>query len=199
MPCRRGRRSKIRIAYAVPAERFTVFLPTHKSIPDDSCVHPALETGEVETAEESRGVSELPPCRMEVMSMPPGDDAEASLRAVALSQSSRAISDAPLKKEHCTDDTNEPSPGAKRMCNRFRVQTPAHAIVRRTLRRPRSVARDWVAAMANAATRSPTLRTIICEIVARCAVVSGMRPAMLDDAGTYGLSGSSGAMRPLRS
>jgi hypothetical protein len=75
---------KLRIAYAVPSERFTVFLPPHKSIPDDSCVYRALETGEVETAEESGGVSGLPPCRVEAMSMPPGDDAEGSLRAVAL-------------------------------------------------------------------------------------------------------------------
>ena len=56
---------KLRIAYAVPSERFTVFLPPHKSIPDDSCVYRALETGEVETAEESWGVSGLPPCRVE--------------------------------------------------------------------------------------------------------------------------------------
>jgi hypothetical protein len=75
---------KLRIAYAVPSEQFTVFLPPHKSIPDDSCVYRALETGEVETAEESWGVSGLPPCRVEAMSMPPSDDAEASLRAVAL-------------------------------------------------------------------------------------------------------------------
>jgi hypothetical protein len=75
---------KLRIAYVVPSERFTVLLPPHKSIPDEFCVYRALETGEVETAEESWGVSELPPCRVEAMSMPPGDDAEASLRAVAL-------------------------------------------------------------------------------------------------------------------
>ena len=74
---------KLAIAYVVPSERFTVFLPPHKSIPDESCVYRALETGEVETAEESWGVSDLPPCRVEAMSMP-GDDAEASLRAVAL-------------------------------------------------------------------------------------------------------------------
>ena len=76
-------RPKLRIAYAVPSERFTVFLPPHKSIPDTSCVHRALETGEVETAEESWGVVGLPTCRVEAMPMPPGDDAEASLRAVA--------------------------------------------------------------------------------------------------------------------
>src|SRR5207245_1290853 len=34
-----------------------VFLPPHKSIPDESCVYRALETGEVETAEERWGVS----------------------------------------------------------------------------------------------------------------------------------------------
>jgi hypothetical protein len=73
----------LRIAYAVPSERFTVFLPPHKSIPDTSCVYRALETGEVETAEESWGVVGLPTCRVEAMPMPPGDDAEASLRAVA--------------------------------------------------------------------------------------------------------------------
>jgi hypothetical protein len=54
------------------------------SIPDESCVYRALETGEVETAEESWVVCELPSCRVEAMSMPAGDDAEASLRAVAL-------------------------------------------------------------------------------------------------------------------
>jgi hypothetical protein len=75
---------KLRIAYAVPSERFTVFLPRHKSIPENSCVYRALETGDVETAEESWGVSGLPPCRAEAMSMPPGDVADASLRAVAL-------------------------------------------------------------------------------------------------------------------
>jgi hypothetical protein len=75
---------RLRIAYAVPSERFTVFLPPHKSIPDDSCVYRALESGEVETAEENWGVSGLPPCWVEAMSMPSGDDLEASLRAVAL-------------------------------------------------------------------------------------------------------------------
>lgn len=75
---------KLRIAYAVPPERFTVFLPPHKSIPDDSCVYQALESGEVESAEENWGVSGLPSCRVQAMSMPVGDDAEASLRAVAL-------------------------------------------------------------------------------------------------------------------
>lgn len=75
---------KLRIAYAVPSERFTVFLPPHKSIPDDSCVYRALESGEVESAEENWGVSGLPRCRVEAMSMPVGDDAEASPCAVAL-------------------------------------------------------------------------------------------------------------------
>jgi len=67
---------------SIPSSGFRTRL--HKSIPDDSCVYRALETGEVETAEESWGMSGLPPCRVEAMSMPPGDDAEASLRAVAL-------------------------------------------------------------------------------------------------------------------
>jgi len=31
---------KLRIAYVVPSERFTVFLPPHKSIRDESCVYP---------------------------------------------------------------------------------------------------------------------------------------------------------------
>lgn len=75
---------KLRIAYAVPSERFSIFLPPHKSIPDDSCVYRALASSEVETAEESWGVSGLSCCRVEAMSMPPGDDLEASLRAVAL-------------------------------------------------------------------------------------------------------------------
>ena len=44
----------------------------------------ALETGEVDTAEESWDVSGLPPCRVEAMSMPPGDTADPSLRVVAL-------------------------------------------------------------------------------------------------------------------
>ena len=44
----------------------------------------ALESGEVESAKEDWGVAGLPQCRVEAMPMPVGDDAEASLRAVAL-------------------------------------------------------------------------------------------------------------------
>jgi Zn-dependent peptidase ImmA (M78 family) len=79
-------RPKLRIAYAVPSEEFAIFLPPHKSIPDNSCVYRALESGEVESAEEKWGVTGLPLCRVEAMSMPLGDDLDASVRAVALLQ-----------------------------------------------------------------------------------------------------------------
>src|SRR5439155_8002402 len=92
-------------------------------------------------------------------------------------QSVRTISDAPLPKS--TAPTIRASvAGAMPMCTRLPVQTPAHATGRSNpiaSHRSRPVKSP---AMAKAATRSPTLRATISEIVARCAVVSGMRPAM---------------------
>jgi len=75
---------KLRIAYAVPSPAFTVFLPEHKSIPDDSCVYPAIEDGGIEKAREAWAIPGLPECEVEAMLMPTGEDTDASVRAVAL-------------------------------------------------------------------------------------------------------------------
>jgi hypothetical protein len=64
---------KLRIAYVVPSERYTVFLPPHKSIPDESCIYRALETGVVETAEEDMG-------RERVAALPSGGNVNAARR-----------------------------------------------------------------------------------------------------------------------
>ena len=75
---------KLRIAYAVPSPAFTVFLPEHKSIPDDSCVYQAVEAGGIEKAQEVWDIPGLPECHVEAMVMPAGEDPDASVRAVAL-------------------------------------------------------------------------------------------------------------------
>lgn len=75
---------KLRIAYAVPSPAFTVFLPEHKSIPDNSCVYRAVEGTDVEKAHEVWNIPGLPKCQVESMAMPVGEAPDASVRAVAL-------------------------------------------------------------------------------------------------------------------
>jgi len=75
---------KLRIAYAIPSPAFTVFLPEHKSIPDDSCAYRAVEGAGVEKAHEAWNIPSLPKCLVEAMVMPAGDAPNASVRAVAL-------------------------------------------------------------------------------------------------------------------
>jgi hypothetical protein len=79
-----GPRPKLRVAYAVLSENFGIFLPRHKSIPDDSCAYRALLSGEVEKSRERWPIPGLSTCEVEAMSMPAGDDLDASPRAVAL-------------------------------------------------------------------------------------------------------------------
>jgi Zn-dependent peptidase ImmA (M78 family) len=76
--------AKLRIAYAVMSERFRVFLPRHKSIPDDSCAYGALGSGTVEKGQENWAIAKLPMCHVEAMSMPVGDSSDVSLKAVAI-------------------------------------------------------------------------------------------------------------------
>jgi hypothetical protein len=75
---------KLRIAYAVPSPAFAVFLPEHKSIPDDSCAYRAVEGSDVEKAREAWSIPGLPECEVEAMVMPAGDAPDASVRAVAV-------------------------------------------------------------------------------------------------------------------
>lgn len=75
---------KLRIAYAVPSPAFNIFLPQHKSIPDDSCAYRALEVDDVHVACEAWDVPGLRECDVEAMLMPAGDAPDASVRAVAL-------------------------------------------------------------------------------------------------------------------
>ena len=74
---------KLRIAYAVLSERFNVFLPSHKSIPEGSCAYRALSSGGIEDDIEQWDIAGLSRCRVQAMAMPTGDE-DASLRAVAL-------------------------------------------------------------------------------------------------------------------
>lgn len=75
---------KLRIAYAVPSSAFTVFLPEHKSIPDDSCVYRAAISGVIERARERWDIPGLPVCTVEAMAMPPADELHSRLKAVAI-------------------------------------------------------------------------------------------------------------------
>ena len=75
---------KLRIAYAVTSMEFGIFLPRHKSIPQDSCAYRALATGDIEKSLEAWDIRNLPVCRVEAMPLPAGDDPDASLKAVAL-------------------------------------------------------------------------------------------------------------------
>jgi hypothetical protein len=61
-----------------------VFLPRHKSVPDDSCAYHALLGGLVEKGRETWAIPKLPMCEVEAMGMPTGDSMDASLRAVAI-------------------------------------------------------------------------------------------------------------------
>lgn len=77
-------RPKLRIAYTAVSENFQIFLPQHKSVPAESCAYRALLSGDVERAREQWDIPNLPMCLVEAMAMPPGDELDASPRAVAL-------------------------------------------------------------------------------------------------------------------
>ena len=55
-----------------------VFLPRHKSVPDDSCAYHALLGGVVEKGRETWAIPKLPMCEVEAMGMPTGDSMDAS-------------------------------------------------------------------------------------------------------------------------
>jgi hypothetical protein len=75
---------KLRIAYAVPSAKFTVFLPTHKSIPDNSCVYRTSSSAAIERACETWDIPGLNACDIEAIAIPSGDDSRQVLKAVAL-------------------------------------------------------------------------------------------------------------------
>jgi len=75
---------KLRIAYTATSPSFRVFLPADKSVPDTSCAYEAATTDNVAQGFEAWEISGLPPCRVEAMAMPSGDDVLAPLKVVAL-------------------------------------------------------------------------------------------------------------------
>jgi Zn-dependent peptidase ImmA (M78 family) len=75
---------KLRIAYSVTSATFGVFLPEHKSVPEDSCAYAALASGEVERGREQWSIPSLPLCDVEAMAMPGGDEPSESVKIVAL-------------------------------------------------------------------------------------------------------------------
>ena len=75
---------KLRIAYAVPSSLFVVFLPPHKSVPDNSCVYRAAARDDIERGREWWNIPQLPICDVEAMAIPTGDDLKGAIRAVAL-------------------------------------------------------------------------------------------------------------------
>jgi Zn-dependent peptidase ImmA (M78 family) len=77
-------RPKLRIAYTVASDRFPAFLPRDKSVPDTSCVYHAIVADELTSGFETWNIRGLPPCRVEAMTLPSGDQSGAPLRVVAL-------------------------------------------------------------------------------------------------------------------
>jgi hypothetical protein len=61
---------KMRILYVVPSVDFSVFLPAHKSVPDDSCVYAVNEADEVASAIESWNISGFGSWHIEAMALP---------------------------------------------------------------------------------------------------------------------------------
>jgi hypothetical protein len=75
---------RLRIAYYATSASFKVFLPPDKSVPDTSCAYEAATTDGVAEGFEAWEISGLPPCRVEAMAMPSGDDIRAPLKVLAL-------------------------------------------------------------------------------------------------------------------
>lgn len=76
---------KMRIVYSAQSRGFPIYLPPHKSAPDDSCVYATLEVDQVETAIESWNLAGFGDRRVEAMRLPTHEDAdEISPSVVAL-------------------------------------------------------------------------------------------------------------------
>jgi hypothetical protein len=60
---------KLRILYSVPTLDFPVYLPAHKSAPDDSCVYAATLLGGISSGREQWNISGLGPCSVEAITL----------------------------------------------------------------------------------------------------------------------------------
>ncbi len=67
---------KMRIIYSVPSDDFPVFLPPHKSVPDESCVNSMLSVDEVQRACEHWDVAGFGDWRIEATRLPVHGDAD---------------------------------------------------------------------------------------------------------------------------
>jgi hypothetical protein len=74
---------KMRIVYSVPSDDFPLFLPPHKSVPDNSCVNSAIIVDDVTQARECWGIPGFGDWRVEAMRLPPVDDADDIIPTVA--------------------------------------------------------------------------------------------------------------------
>lgn len=75
---------KMRVSYSVPSSSFSVFIPSDKSVPDNSCVYEAIDTDSISKAVEQWEVRGFTKSRVEAMPLPPSDFDEPVPRAVAL-------------------------------------------------------------------------------------------------------------------
>jgi Zn-dependent peptidase ImmA (M78 family) len=78
-------KAKMRILYSVQTPDFAVFLPAHKSVPDESCVNAVIVADEVASGYEDWGVCDSGRWFVEAMALPvPDVTDESSPTAVAL-------------------------------------------------------------------------------------------------------------------
>jgi hypothetical protein len=83
----REAKRKMRILYSVQTPDFPVFLPAHKSVPDESCVNTAVIADEVASGHEAWGVRGSGRWFVEVMALPVpdvGDESSPSVVALIL-------------------------------------------------------------------------------------------------------------------
>ena len=81
------RKERMRILYSVQTPTFPVFLPAHKSVPDESCVNAAIFTDEVASGYENWGVRDSGRWFVEAMALPvptAADETSASVVALVL-------------------------------------------------------------------------------------------------------------------
>jgi hypothetical protein len=78
-------KAKMRILYSVQTPDFPVFLPPHKSVPDNSCVNAVRVADDIASGYEHWDIRGLGRCIVESMALPlPEDSDESSPSVVAL-------------------------------------------------------------------------------------------------------------------
>lgn len=74
---------KMRIVYSVPSHDFPLFLPPHKSVPDDSCIYQATFIDSVESGHECWEIPGFGDWQVEAMKLPTRDDDDDTTPTVA--------------------------------------------------------------------------------------------------------------------